>query len=422
MDSPDTLMGWTPISLVAMRDANGEHLRTIDSFLDMGKAATTDELLDAQDAGGGIPWVNTIAADRNGNALYADHSVVPNVPESMLRKCITPIGLITQQMAGLPVLDGTRARSGCAWKTDADAQRPGIFGPSNLPDATRRDWVANANDSYWLPNPDERLEGFASLIGCEKCERSLRTRMVYAYVTDALAAGPISAEQLRGFEHENRVMGAELARAKDDLDRVCASAKGAAACAVLEAWDGRTDVDSVGSHIFQEFWSRTPAQRWTVPFKPADPMNTPRDLAQGNAQVVKAMKDAIAHLKQKNIPFDAPLGTLQVADKVGEPIGVGGGTDETGNANVVLSRAPVENPKGLYTINYGSSHIQAVSFTETGVDASTILTYGQSLDPGSPWYDDQTKMFGQEQWVDFPFTGSEIDDQEISSVHLTGGP
>ena len=28
-----------------------------------------------------MPWVNTTAADRNGNVLYADHSVVPHVTE-----------------------------------------------------------------------------------------------------------------------------------------------------------------------------------------------------------------------------------------------------------------------------------------------------------------------------------------------------
>jgi acyl-homoserine-lactone acylase len=422
MDAPDALMGWTPISVFAMRDANGEHLRTIDSFLDMGKAATVGGLLDAQDRGAGIPWVNTIAADRDGNALYADHSVVPNVPEPMLRRCITPIGLITKKLAGLAVLDGTRARSGCAWKNDADAQRPGVFGPSNLPDATRRDWVGNANDSYWLPNPDERLEGFASIIGCEKCERSLRTRMVYRYVTDALATGPISPEQLRGFEHENRVMGAELARVNGDLDKTCTAAKGGEACTVLKAWDGRTNTDSVGSHIFQEFFARTPATRWKVPFSAGDPLKTPRDLAENNGGVKQAMRDAVTYLKEKAVPLDAPLGTLQVADKVGDPIGIGGGTHETGNANVVVSREPVQNPKALYTVNYGSSHIQAVSFTDTGVQASTILTYGQSLDSSSPWYDDQTTMFGQEQWVDFPFTDGQIADQEISTLHITGAP
>ena len=422
MDAPDSLMGWTPISLFAMRDANGEHLHTIDSFLDMGKASTVGELLDAQDNSAGIPWVNTIATDRAGNALYADHSVVPNVPESMVTACITPIGRITKLLAGLPVLDGTRARSSCAWKNDADAQRPGIFGPSHLPDATRRDWVANANDSYWLPNPNERLEGFASIIGCEKCERSLRTRMVYRYVTDALASGPISQEQLRGFEHQNRVMGAELTRVNGDLDKTCQAARGGSACVVLKAWDGRTNTDSVGAHIFQEFFSRTKESRWWVKFKASDPLNTPRDLKERSYLVTRAMRQALAYLRQKGIPFDAPLGTLQVADKAGDPIPIGGGTGETGNANVVVSRAPVENPKELYTVNYGSSHIQAVSFTDTGVKASTILTYGQSLDPSSPWYDDQTAMFGQKQWVEFPFTDAEVDAQKISILNVTGGP
>ena len=45
----------------------------------------------------------------------------------------------------------------------------------------------NANDSYWLPNPAQKLEGFARIIGCEKCQRTLRTRMVDRYVIDALA-------------------------------------------------------------------------------------------------------------------------------------------------------------------------------------------------------------------------------------------
>jgi acyl-homoserine-lactone acylase len=384
MDSPDTLMGWSPISVFAMRDANGEHLRTIDSFLNMGKASTVGGLLAAQDAGGGIPWVNTIAADRAGNALYADHSVVPNVPESMLNTCITPIGVVTKAQAGLLVLDGTRARSTCAWKADADAERPGILGPSNLPDATRRDWVANANDSYWLPNPDERLEGFASIIGCEKCERSLRTRMVYKYVTDALEHGPISFETFRGFEHENRVLAAEMTKGNGDLAKTCAAARGGEACDILAAWDDKNDIDSVGAHVFQEFWLRTKNDRWRIPFDAKDPLNTPRDLAE--YAVVPAMRDALKYLKEKGIPLDAPLGSLQVADKEGAPIPVDGGSAETGNVNVVLEKAPVESSDALYNITYGSSHIQAVTFTDTGVQASTILTYGpdrRCLDPGS---------------------------------------
>src|SRR5689334_22670584 len=134
-------MNWTPLSFFAIRDANGEQLRTIDTFLDMGKASDVRDLLAKQDAGGGMPWVNTTAADRNGDVLYADHSVVPNVSNDLANKCMTPIGRVTQLLAGLPGLDGTFADSLCKWGTDADAERPGIFGTAHLPATVRRDWV-----------------------------------------------------------------------------------------------------------------------------------------------------------------------------------------------------------------------------------------------------------------------------------------
>ena len=38
IDAPDALMPWSPTSFFAMRDANAEQLRTVDTFLDMGKA------------------------------------------------------------------------------------------------------------------------------------------------------------------------------------------------------------------------------------------------------------------------------------------------------------------------------------------------------------------------------------------------
>ena len=147
------------------------------------------------------------------------------------------------QVAGLPGLDGTRADADCAWGTDADAQRPGIFGPKNLPATVRTDWVMNANDSYWLPNPAQKLEGFARIIGCEKCQRTLRTRMVYRYVIDGWRRARSRPTQLRGFEHENRVMGAEVMSEGDDLVEVCEAADGGDACDVLAAWDRTSNVE-----------------------------------------------------------------------------------------------------------------------------------------------------------------------------------
>ncbi len=431
LDAPDVLMPWSRTSFFAIRDANAEQLRTLDTFHEMAKAHDVRSLLAAQDRGAGMPWVNTIAADRAGNVLYADHSVVPNVPDDLVQQCLTPTGAALQAAAGLPVLDGTRAQGACAWRTDPDAERPGIFGPKNLPEEVRRDWVMNSNDSYWLPNPKQPLQGYAGIIGCEQCQRTLRTRMVDHYVLDRLAGTDglarnhkVSQRTLKATEHENRVYGAELARQDGALDTVCQAANGGRACDVLAAWDGRSDIDSVGTHIFQEFWKRAQDVQglWLTPFDPNDPVNTPRDLNAANPQVVQAMSDALAYLQDKHVPFDAPWGSLQVAgDDGAPPIPIGGGEGFAGNANAVSTRNPGANTDHLYPVSYGSSHIQAVSFKDGGrLNAQTILTYSESMDPTRPHSADQTRMFSREEWVHFPWTPTQIRRAATRTYTVTG--
>ena len=427
-ESPATLMLWTPASMWAIRDANAEHLRTIDTFLEMGKARDVRDLLRRQDRAAGMPWVNTTAADRNGDVLYADHSVVPNVPDALAQQCMTPVGQVLFELAGLPGLDGTRAASSCQWQTDADASRPGIFGPANLPDVVRRDYVMNANDSYWTPNASVRLEGFARIIGCEQCERTMRTRMVTRYVEDRLArnggAGKESPRSLRLHEHENRLRAAEVMRAGNDLVELCNATGETAACAVLASWDGRSTRRSVGTHIFEEFIERAPAgSLWEVPFDAADPFNTPRDLAETNADVQAAMQAAIDHLRSKGVPLDATWGSLQVAgDRGADPIPLGGGMgDAAGNANALASYAPVQNADRYKPVTYGSSHIQAIAFKDRGrVQARTILTYSQYENPRSRWSQDQTRLFSKRRWVRFPFSPAEVIEQLVRTITLQG--
>ncbi len=427
LDAPGVLMPWTPTSVWAIRDANAEHLRTIDTFLDMGRATDVRDLVRRQDRQGGMPWVNTTAADRSGDVVYADHSVVPNVPNGLAEQCMTPSGRALFQLAGLPGLDGTFAESSCQWRTDADSLRPGVFGPGNLPETFRRDWVGNANDSYWTPNATQRLEGFARIIGCERCVRTMRTRMVYRYVTDRRArekGDRVSPRVLRGWEHQNRLMAAEVMRQDGDLDSVCDSTGETEACAVLAAWDGRSDKDSVGTHIFEAFVARLPAQGvWLTPFSPSDPMHTPRDLNTANPQVRQAMQDAIDAIRGAAVPFDARWGSLQVAgDRGAPPIPLGGGTgDSVGNANALASRWPEGNTDHYRPVTYGSSHIQAVSFLRRDrVGVRTILTYGQSEDPASRWSRDQTRLFSREKWVRFAWTDRQIR-RDLVRRYVVGG-
>ena len=271
---------------------------------------------------------------------------------------MTPIGRVLFQVAGLPGLDGTRAterlrvghRRRRAAARASSARR-------TCPSAVRRDWVMNANDSYWLPNPAQKLEGFARIIGCEKCQRTLRTRMVDHYVIDALAKGKISPTTLRGFEHQNRVMGAEVMSAGRRPGRgLQAGRRWRRLSRAARPGTGTPTSNSRGNQIFEEFVTRLPTvplvgteSYWVVPFDENDPVDTPRDLDETNPQVIQAMKDAIAYLRSKNVPMNATWGSLQVAGDTGAPpIPLGGGLgDEAGNANALASRNPVTNSEPL---------------------------------------------------------------------------
>ena len=297
--------------------------------------------------------------------------------------------------------------------------------PATCPPRSAATGSANANDSYWLPNPDERLEGYAGIIGCEQCVRTMRTRMVYRYVQDRLAdGGKESPRSLRRHEHDNRLMAAEVMRANGDLDTVCDATGETEACEVLAQWDGRSD-DRLGRHPHLRGVRRPgcrPTGVWLTRFDADEPLTTPRDLNTANPLVVQAMSDAISSLRERKIPLDARWGALQVAgDRGAPPIALGGGTgDSVGNANALASRWARDNKDAYRPITYGSSHIQAISFLPGGrVDTRTILTYGQAEDPTSPWSTDQTRLFSRGRWVRFPWTHAQVRRQQVSSYVVT---
>jgi acyl-homoserine-lactone acylase len=77
----------------------------------------------------------------------------------------------------------------------------------------------------------------------------------------------------------------------------------------------------------------------------------------------------------------------------------GGPGDPDGEFNAI--NVDFEAGKGLKENEHGSSYVQVVTW-KTGSacpDARTILTYSQSVNPDSPFYSDQTKLFSQKKWV-----------------------
>ncbi len=266
------LFPWTPAKAFALGDVNYENFRYLNHFLKTNLAQNVHEYDRIEQRYQGIPWVNSIAADHNGEAYYSMDGAIPNVTDEAASApwpagCAGALGVATYPLTGIAVLDG--AHSECNWETiaDPDSAASGLMPPSRIPRLFRDDYVHNGNDSHWVSNPEEPLTGYDRIVGDEETERSLRTRLGLLQVqermdgTDGLPGKGFSLRQLQTVALGNRQYAGELWR--DQLVALCESSPTqagsagpvnvSAACPILASWDVHDDLDSAGAILFRRF-------------------------------------------------------------------------------------------------------------------------------------------------------------------------
>ncbi len=405
---PEAGMAWTQNEVTVLADPNRHNTRLMEQWMAIGSARSVTELKAMLDKHVGLPWVNTIAADRDGDALYADASVVPHVTtDRFASDCFLVPPLLT--------FDGSR--SACGWGMDNLAPL-GTFSPINGPWMLRTDYVANSNDSYWLTNARKLLKGpgplgYSPLYGQTDIEQSLRTRIGFRQLEDKIAErGSLDVTDLQDLAFANRVYAAELVL-PEFLPRCSASGDAAlqSACGVLAAWDRRANLDSRGAVLFREFWNIAAGipGKWLVPLDVADPVNTPRSLApSATPAMLAALKTAVQKLQALNIPLDGRLGDYQGDTRNGVRVPVHGAIgDIDGSYNSIHMRTGLQ-AAGYHDIVWGTSYVQTVTFDNAGPVAYAMLTYGQSADPKSPHYADQISLYAQKQFPLLPFSPEKI--------------
>lgn len=407
---------WSATTAYAMR-VIPQGLRSPDQYLAMWQAKNVRELqaaLSKYQATG----FNTTAVDAGGEAFYGDMGMMPNVSKELGDTCaVSEVAKQQWATTRVPVLDGSK--SACDWQTDADSSAKGVFGASKTPQIFRTDYVSQMNDSYWLTNAAAPITGYSPIFGDEATARSLRTRLGLDIVadrvagTDGLGDAKFNLANLQAALYQNRHIGAELVR--DDLVAACkASRKNslAAACAALEGWDLKVNLDSKGAHLFHLF-AENGGLQFKVPFDPADPVNTPNTLDTSNVKVLEALQKAVDTLTELKIPLDAALGDVQRETRGDERIPIHGGAGQEGVFNVITV-GKLEPELGWTDIRHGSSWIMAVEFGPEGPKSQGILTYSQSTDPASPFRSDQTRAYSAKQWDDLLFTEEAVEAATVS--------
>jgi len=90
---------------------------------------------------------------------------------------------------------------------------------------------------------------------------------------------------------------------------------------------------------------------------------------------------------------------------------VGGGAGALGCFRVLAFAR--DNADGKLVANSGDGWVLAVEFGATP-RAYSVLAYGESPRPGSPWYSDQAAMFAKGQLKKVAFTAQDIDAQAVT--------
>ena len=431
----DSQFAWNGTAAYAIQDANYSNYKLIDQVILNGKATNVDGLLQAAAVHTAMPWVNTMAADKEGDAMYFNYSVAANVADAQLDACVPGPFKPLLASSGIVVMAGTTLA--CDWS--------GSIGAAGRPSLKRADYILNANDSHWWPTLGRYLTGFAKIIAtgpnAEANVQNNRTRTGHAIVRDRLASADglpgnrFTMANLQQVYLQSRFFKAEKwlpGFVTECLASTTATAAAKDACTALQAWNTNFSAThtpgSSGAVLFLELYAAlgelSEAKWWSVPYTSTDPLDTPRGtagvadaLAKLEALVNTTQFDSAA--KRRARPAD-----VQILSRPEGPVSIPGGRYTFNNWRG--QKTLVAPGSFIYTADpktnagaYGNSYIQFVTWDDAGPVAEGILTYGQSSDPASANFSDQTRKYAAGEWVKLPFTEAQIKaDVNFKEMHI----
>ena len=452
-----------PFTVFAIRDANADNLHVMGQWQAMGQAQGMDDFIDAHRRFNAMPWVNTIAVSREGRAAYIDNSTVGALsPEAIAdwqaRVSADPRQQFLYLDQGLVILDGSQPAHD--WR-DTSSPVPQTEPFERRPLIESHDYVFNANDSYWLSDPDNPTTALSPLYGPTHSPRTVRTRMNVELLRPDSPLGYAGKDALFSMAEMQTALFANdsltaqlllpelLAACADSPERALATETIdlKVACSVLADWDRRFNLDSRGAVLFREWLTRYPynetylgRELFALPFNPKEPVTTPAGLKDA-ATALDKLAEAVALMQQVGIPLDAPLGKHQRGHRMNEIFPVHGGNRREGIANLQVSATRYSNPTETpvytgsdafltdseslsetgYNVVHGSSFIMTLAFTDEGPEAEAILSYSQSGNPDSDFFDDQTALYRDKVWRDILFSQEDITREAISVNIVRGG-
>ncbi len=335
----------------------GSILRAKARNLDDFRAALTEYPLDK--------W-NLIYADRQGNAFYVDNGVFPKRG---------PGYNFNQPVPGW--------ESGAQW-TGYVAFRdlPQFTNPpngvivqcNNSPYSTAQPPVLNpANFSPYLVHSSELTN-----VPKSRAERGIELFSQHPKVSweDFLQAA-LDLKVLHAEPFLQAIIEASDGQTDPELSE---------AHSILKNWDGRATIDNHAVPILVQ-WERVAREKHQR-------LNAP----PGREASLAILKQTIAEMKRLYGKFNVPMSATQIFTH-------GKDYPVPGHDSLWAITAAYQN--GKWHVNGGSSWLMLIEFS-TPLKVLTIAPLGESDDPSSPHFADQTAMFAKQEMKPFPFADEEV--------------
>jgi acyl-homoserine-lactone acylase len=276
----------------------------------------------------------------------------------------------------------------------------------------RGGYVHNENSSPHFTNVRERIDTTNRYPNFEAPSLSLRSQLSIQLIG---GKNKLSLEDVVRLKHSYRMLLAD--RVKPDLIAAVKATKPtgdvAAALALLTRWDNTAAPDSKGAMLFEVWWTRysqgrPDSLRFMRVWSAADPLETPRGLADA-AYAAESFAWAVDATARQYGSWDVAWGDVHRVRRGPVDVPVGGCSGALGCFRVLtFARAP----DGKLVANGSDGWILAVEFGDVP-RAYSVLAYGESPLPESPWFSDQAEMFARGELKTVAFTVKDVDAQAV---------
>jgi acyl-homoserine-lactone acylase len=272
----------------------------------------------------------------------------------------------------------------------------------------RGGYVHNENDSPHFANVRRRLNLVNAYPNIEPPTLRLRSQHALLLIDNNRK---MSLEDVMRLKHSYRMLLAD--RVKPDLLRAVRASKPSGdvrkAMLLLQRWRNTSAPASRGGMLF-EIWAQRYSQlrqgkgmfarEWT----PEDPLRTPRGLAD-LPLAAETFAWAVEETARRHGRWDVAWGEVHRVRRGSVDVPVGGCSGFLGCFRVLTYARDAD---GKLSATSGDGWVLAVEFLDTP-RAYSVLAYGQSPKPESPWHADQAEMFAKGKMKRVAFTARDVD-------------